>query len=156
MSVCRGTFFLNAPSFDFNGDSVTNPVLIARPDGTTLRHFTSIRMLTVAEGVSNSRIIGADAPLIETLTVHTTHPLMLDSVFINTVTLTHPSPLISDTLVSIDIIDIQNIPTTNQRLVISGKGEMAVGWVFGTQPVVESSVSVLSLNFASFPVALEV
>ena len=59
-----------------------------------------------------------------------THPLLLDSLFINRVVLTHPTPQVSDTLVSIKIVHDQSVPSEDGCLIISGKWVMAVGEVF--------------------------
>ena len=62
----------------------------------------------------------------------------------------------SPTLSLIEIVHVQSAHSEDRRLVISGKGVMAVGEGFGSQPVVESSFAVLSLSNSTYPVALEV
>ena len=51
-----------------------------------------------------------------------TLPLLLDSFFINTVVLAHTTPLVSDTLVSVDVVDIQTPPEDGQWLILTGRG----------------------------------
>ena len=125
---CEGcTFFVNAPTLDMKGATIINPVLIARPDGTTLRNFASIDTLSVADGVSNAYIVGTDSSVVETVVVNKTRLLRLDSVFINTITLTHPTELVSNTVASIDVGDIEkltNRPTT-RRLWSGGRWRSA-------------------------------
>ena len=68
----------------------------------------------------------------------------------------HPTPLFADTVVSIDVVDVQTPPGAGQRLVLTGAGEVAAGEVLGMQPVVENSVAVLTLDYTAYAVALEV